>query len=304
MKKDKKMDGETLGGRLKGYEAEYEREIEPGMHIMARIDGHKFSKFTKGFKKPFDEILSKAMELTTMDLLEEFNAYTGYTQSDEITLVIPSLMTTDKHKGQNTPNWKHSYSGRVQKMSSLIAGFTTMKFNKHLTKLVKEYLEDNVTLLNLKEDFVIEGFHKYARTLQEKEGNAWFDCRVYGVDSDEEAFNSVLWRIRDAEKNSRSMFAQTYISHKKLQKLTGLEQVELCKEKTGNDWHLVDDRYKYGILVKKENYTKTSITPEHFIKGERIPEEETTVQRSRVTSWAQSMTYSDENVKLIMGKIK
>ena len=115
MKKDKKFNSETLGGRLKGYEADYEISIEPEKHLVVRIDGHKFSKYTRGFLKPFDEILSKAMELTTKDLLEEFNAYTGYTQSDEITLVIPSLMTVEKHRGENRPLWKHSYNGRIQK---------------------------------------------------------------------------------------------------------------------------------------------------------------------------------------------
>ena len=118
MKKDKKFDEQTLGGRLKGYEADYESSVEPEKHIVVRIDGHKFSKFTKGFKKPFDFILSESMRLTTQDLLEEFNAVTGYTQSDEITLIIPSLMTTDKHKGANKPGWTHGYSGRIQKMSS------------------------------------------------------------------------------------------------------------------------------------------------------------------------------------------
>lgn len=73
MKKDKKNNPETLGGRLKGYESEYEREISSDCNIICRINGHKFSKFTKGFKKPFDEILSNAMVLTTIDLLEEFN---------------------------------------------------------------------------------------------------------------------------------------------------------------------------------------------------------------------------------------
>ena len=285
MKKDKKFNSETLGGRLKGYEAEYESSIEPKKHIIARIDGHHFSKFTRGFEKPFDEILSKAMEYTTKDLLEEFNAVTAYQQSDEITLVIPSLMTAEKHRGENRPLWKHSYNGRIQKMSSLIAGFTTMKFNKHFEKLTESYGADN-------------SYDDRYRFLMNKAYNAWFDCRIYGVPSDEEAFNSVLWRVRDCIKNSKSVYAQTYCSHKQLQGLTGQEQVQYCKEKTGNDWEEVEDRYKYGILVKRQYYIKEV---DANIPGVYMPEK---VQRSEIVSWSQHLVYSDENVKMVMSKVK
>jgi len=274
MKKSKKFNTETLGGRLKGYEREYEKIIENHKHIIVRIDGHRFSKFTRGFNKPFDEILSKTMEMTTIDLCAEFKAYTGYTQSDEITLVIPSLMTKENHKGLNAPQWKHGYSGRVQKLASLIAAFATMSFNKYLRK-------------NIENDY-------NKRQLWNKLDSAWFDARVYGVDSDEEAFNSILWRIRDAEKNSRSVFAQTYCSHKKLQNKTGLEQVQYCLEKTGKDWNKLEDRYKYGILVKKELYMKETQDNDEIKQ----------VQRSRFVTFSKKLEFSKENVELIMSKYK
>ena len=318
MKKDKKNNPETLGGRLKGYESDYEREIDPELHIVCRIDGHKFSKFTKGFLKPFDEILSNAMVLTTIDLLEEFNAVTSYTQSDEITLIIPSLkdITVDnreshKHKIHKRirEDWKHEYSGRVQKMSSLIAGFTTMKFNKHLKDEADKFYDSKCINNPSKVDNeTYENYVSYIQNIYSKKiGNAWFDCRVYGVDTDEEAFNSVLWRIRDAEKNSRSMFAQSFCSHKELQGKTGLEQVEYCKEKTGKDWNNIEDKYKYGVLVKKEQYEKEC---KIYISNRRKGEEplETTgasiALRTRFVQWAQHLVYSEDNVNLIMRKYK
>ena len=199
-----------LGDRMKMYEAEYETNIESGKHIICRIDGHHFSSFTRGFNKPFDSIISKAMELTAMDLLTEFNATTSYVQSDEITLVIPSYEdnTVDNRKSTKhklhklvRENWNHAYSGRVQKMASLIAGFTTMKFNKHLSDLVFEYpFQDR--------DYETGLSGEYERTLHTKLGNAWFDARIYGVESKEEAFNSFLWRSRDNTKNSKSNWSQ------------------------------------------------------------------------------------------------
>jgi tRNA(His) 5'-end guanylyltransferase len=290
-----------LGDRMKYYEKQTEFEISPEEHIVVRIDGHKFSKYTKGFQKPFDAILSKVMELTTTDLVDEFNATTGYTQSDEITLIIPSFKDNTKDTRKSTKhklqkkvrdNWNHGYSGRVQKMSSLISSFATMSFNEHLKRITYDAFFNGG--VETEED------RKYIEKISnEKVGKAWFDARVYGVPSKEEAFNSVLWRIRDAEKNSRSMFAQTYCSHKKLMNKTGEEQVEFCKAETGKDWELVEDRYKYGILVKKERFVKI-IEFNEYNNATDVGG----VERTRLTSWSQHMVYSDENVDLIMRKVR
>ena len=80
-----------LGDRLKEYEKRSETNISPDEHLIIRIDGHKFSKFTKGFETPFDDVFREAMVRTAEDLHERFNAYTTYTQSDEITLLLPVL---------------------------------------------------------------------------------------------------------------------------------------------------------------------------------------------------------------------
>ena len=87
-KMKKNMREESLGTRLKGYEKAFETRIDAEDFIVCRIDGHKFSKYTKGMKKPFDSILSNTMVKTTEALVEKFGAVTGYTQSDEITLIF------------------------------------------------------------------------------------------------------------------------------------------------------------------------------------------------------------------------
>jgi hypothetical protein len=50
-----------------------------------------------------------------------------------------------------------------------------------------------------------------------KLGKAYFDSRLMELPSDIEAFNMLLWRMRDCEKNSKNTFAQEYISHRELQ---------------------------------------------------------------------------------------
>lgn len=299
-----------LGSRLKGYEREFETVIDPNMHLVVRIDGHKFSKYTEGFVKPFDKVLSKAMELTTIDLLEKFSAYCAYTQSDEITLIIPSLKdrsidnrasTDHKLDKRIRKDWEHFFGGRVQKTVSLISAYTTMRFNIHMHELLPRIgfdypWEYGITHENVNKQHNM--WLEYLNLIQYKKlGNAWFDCRVYGVLDDAEAFNSVMWRVRDAEKNSRSMFAQAYCSHKELQKLTGEEQVQYCLEKTGKNWVEVEDRYKYGILVKREQYEGEGLNPKTQQKVKTI--------RTRTVTWSERLTrYSEGSKNLVMAQFK
>ena len=294
---------ETLGDRLKDYEAKWERSIDVNEHIVIRIDGHKFSKFTKGFKRPYDEILSRAMEQTTKDLLKEFNAVVGYTQSDEISLIITRPASKKVHynkkPSQDINNLNHAYNGRIQKIASLASAFATMAFNRALTSLYEEQktLERDLDQVH---DFEYRvAFGKYMDIFESKIGNAWFDARVYSVDSDIEAFNSILWRCRDAEKNSRSMFAQNFCKSRDLQNMNGREQVDFCLKETGNDWEKVDDRYKYGMIIKKRKYNK-------LIRGEDVNRfcgtVTGTVERTEIYSFSKHLTFSDDNVNLIMEK--
>lgn len=291
MKKDKKTNTESLGGRLKGYESEFEMIIPSENHLMIRIDGHHFSSFTKGFKKPFDNILSETMVKTTEDLVDRFDAYTGYTQSDEITLFLPSLkdITVDDRKKKThklhkriRDDWQHSFSGRTQKIASLVAAYTTIRFNYHFNKLLSKETKENGES--------IDEFIKYINLLQSKLDSAYFDCRVFGVPDEDEVFNTFMWRNRDCLKNSQSMFSRSYCSHRELQNKNGQEQIQYCLEKTEKDWNLIEDKFKYGTFIKKELYLKET-------------EENNQVQRSRIIRLSKRLTeFSKENIDLITRK--
>ena len=376
-----KNEKDSLAIRMKSYEAQYEQRISYDEFLICRIDGHKFSKFTKGFDKPFDKILSETMIKTTESLIKKFGAVTGYTQSDEISLVFPPMYKeklvpiewkeievnynnipeyrvfdrkdeflghlkivyelvdetyniTDfyitNENGQtldqctlqnNNPQTKvkteemfkkylikrvditneQIFGGRVQKMTSLISAFTTMTFNKHLikeinlqTKVLQEYFNNSFSL----DEDEIE-FNKKMETYTSKAGNAWFDARVFSVPTKEEAFNTILHRVRDCEKNSRSVFAYTYCGHKKLLNKTGQEQVQFCKEQTGHDWELIEDYLKYGTFIKKEQYLKP------ISSGAMDYNQNEFVERTRLIRFAKKLTtFSDDNVDLIVRKYK
>lgn len=168
------INNKSLGSRMKNYEKDCEFIIGNKPYIVIRIDGHKFSKFTKNYKKPFDDIISKAMELTTIELFKYFDAVEGYTQSDEITIVL--------EKPKNDKN--HKYNGRTQKIASLVSSYTTMKFNNHLFKLTGKLAE------------------------------AVFDARVFAIKDISEVYYALSWRRRDAIRNSKSVYSQSFCSHK------------------------------------------------------------------------------------------
>ena len=57
------MDRTTLGDRMKNnYENISRYYLTRRMPVIVRLDGCHFHTFTKGFKKPFDEILVKTMQ--------------------------------------------------------------------------------------------------------------------------------------------------------------------------------------------------------------------------------------------------
>jgi len=85
---------DDLGDRMKEFEsAEAGRRLMPLLPICIRLDGRSFSRYTAKLNKPFDIQMSGIMVTTTKLLVDETNAAMGYTQSDEISLVLrqPSL---------------------------------------------------------------------------------------------------------------------------------------------------------------------------------------------------------------------
>ena len=247
-----KSNTESLGDRITNYAAAVNYIIPKEEYLIYRIDGHHFSSFTKGFDKPFDTALSNAMVATTRDLHNRFNAYSSFTQSDEIALFIPTL------KDAKDNYIEHQFGGRTDKINSLVAAFTTMSFNKHLFDEYQYELDKHRD--NFEDSFRLTAeekeSQKHLARFKDKLGNAYFDCRCFGVPTIEEAFNVFMWRSRDCIKNSKSMFAQAYVPHKELQKKNGEEQIQYCLEKTGKDWNQIEDRFKYGVLIKKELYKK------------------------------------------------
>ena len=111
---------DSLGDRMKRYEYVSRNYLTRRVPVIIRIDGKAFHTFTKGMRKPFDRVLMSAMQETMRFLCANIQGCVfGYTQSDEITLVLTDYASirTDAWFGYN-----------VQKMCSIAASMATLAF--------------------------------------------------------------------------------------------------------------------------------------------------------------------------------
>lgn len=207
------MKKDSLGDRIKFYESfTTSAKLMHNIPIIVRLDGCAFHNFTKGLNRPYDENLSKLMIETTKYLCSETNAKIGYTQSDEITLIL----FTDSFES------KILFDAKLFKLTSVLASKCSTFFNSKLS----EYLPSK------------------------KDKMPVFDCRIFNVPSKAEAANTLLWRKKDAIRNSISMAAQSNFSHKDLQNKSSRDMLSMLEQKN-IIWENYPSFFKWGTFVKK-----------------------------------------------------
>ncbi len=118
---------DELGKRMKTFYEEIPKtKLMRRVPVAIRIDGKAFHTFTKGFQKPFDEVLIKSMQDTMKYLCENIQGCVlGYTQSDEITLILVD------YKKLTSSAW---FDYEVQKVCSIAASMATIAFNKYFSE--------------------------------------------------------------------------------------------------------------------------------------------------------------------------
>lgn len=222
---------DDLGLRMKEfYESVPKTRLMRRTPVMIRIDGKAFHTFTRGFQKPFDEVLVKSMQETMRYLCENIQGCVlGYTQSDEITLVLID------YKKLASSAW---FDYEVQKMCSIAASIATMAFNK--------FFYDNIPV-----DTEYTG--KYYTALEK---GALFDARAFNVPR-EEVTNFVYWRQLDATRNSIQMLGQANFSHKELQNKSCNMIQDMLFTQRGINWNDLPTHLKRGSCCIKDN---TNIT--------------------------------------------
>jgi tRNA(His) 5'-end guanylyltransferase len=238
------MSKDKIGDRMKyNYENRTKQFLTRRVPTIIRLDGKAFHTYTKGLNKPFDDGLIADMQETTKFLCDNVQGCKlGYTQSDEITLVL-----TD-YDNLQTDAW---FDYNVQKMTSVSASIATAKFNqlrlqRHFNKSQKE-----VDVINKSNFFDYDSVRVDNVGAQQK--LAFFDSRVFQIGEKEEVVNSLIWRQQDAERNSIQMLAQSLYSQKQLHgKNTSVLQ-DMCWQK-GQNWNDLDSSKKRGSLILKQIY--------------------------------------------------
>lgn len=189
---------DALGDRMKEfYENRSKTYLTRRTPVIIRLDGKAFHSFTKGFKRPYDEIFHEAMNETLRYLCKNIQGCKiGYTQSDEITLLLTDYekLTTDAWFG---------YS--VQKMCSVAASMATLAFNQEFRKAFEGYFNEYTT----SEEY-------YVTMCKAIDKGAMFDARVFNIPKEEVA-NCFIWRQQDATRNAIQMLGQSHFSHKELE---------------------------------------------------------------------------------------
>ena len=230
-----------LDKRMKRYEYVNRTYLTERLPVIIRLDGKSFHTFTRGFNKPFDDILQETMARTCEYLgANIMGCKLAYTQSDEISLLLINYESTD------SDSW---FKNNVCKMASVSASMATMAFNYYFQKIITEKFNCNdwPALPYWGEDISKDetGFFKMAV----------FDSRVFTLPK-EEVCNYFIWRQQDASKNSVNMVAQSVFSHSELQNLnTNQLQEKLWQEKNIN-WNDYPVPNKRGICVTRQEYQK------------------------------------------------
>ena len=203
------MDKTTLGDRMKNnYENVNRFYLTRRMPVIIRVDMRAGHTFTKGMNKPFDDVFVKTMQETMEYLCENIQGCVlGYTQSDEISLVLVDYaeLTTDAWFGNN-----------LQKMCSVSASMATLAFNKFFSGRVQEFMYDCCDEFG--DDVLPEKQNDYelAHNVYFKKFNAaMFDSRVFTIPK-EEVCNYLIWRQQDSTRNSIQSVGQANFSQKEL----------------------------------------------------------------------------------------
>ena len=241
------MDRSDLAERMKGYEKRNRYYLQRRMPVILRLDMRAGHSFTKGFKRPFDEVFIKSMQNTAKYLCENIqNCKLSYQQSDEITLL---LVDYDK---LNTDCF---FDYRVDKLCSIAASMATMVFNKFFEKYVNEYRFSKWDGISKYED----GTWGYIQTLLNAvDKGAMFDARCFNIPK-EEVTNNFYWRQLDASRNSIQMVGQANFSHKELQNKSCNDIQDMLMTQKGINWNDFPTYQKRGsCCVKKEIENKST----------------------------------------------
>lgn len=140
---------------MKDYEVYSTLKVPKNSRIIVRLDGRAFHKLACDLKlvKPYDENFYNVMAAVCEELFKEFSPSFVYTFSDEISLLF-----------KNVP-----FDGRIEKIDSVIAGFTSSSFAMNYDADFKKPPAFDSRVIPINDDDIV----KYFRWRQDE---SWRNC--------------------------------------------------------------------------------------------------------------------------------
>lgn len=209
-----KIQKDSLGDRMKGYENAYRSYLPKRIPLILRLDGKSFSNYTRTCERPYDQKLVNALNSVAIALCKEIQgAKLAYLQSDEITILVYETDFESKP-------WFNNNINKMLSVSAAIASATMTVESENVFGKIKP---------------------------------AYFDARIFPVPIDE-VLNSITWRQQDATRNAISMQARAVASHKECNNKNSKQLQELMFQKAGINFSKLPTEQKRGrcVLKKKE----------------------------------------------------
>ena len=213
---------DSLGDRIKNqYEDRTRYYLPRRTYTITRVDGKAFHTFTRGLNKPYDLDFMSCMDAAAISLCKEIaGARFAFVQSDEI-----SILSTD-FEDEGSQAW---FDGNLQKWVSVSAATATAAFN------------------NKVHEYIVKGNAKLGTT---KKPTAVFDARAFSIPDYIEVENYFVWRQQDAARNSVTLLASNYASHKQLHGKSTKDRHDVIHA-AGDNWANHPVRFKHGGVIRR-----------------------------------------------------
>lgn len=187
----------ALGDRMKAnYEDRARYHLLRRTPVVVRVDGRAFHTWTRKLDRPFDQWVIDTMVRAAREVADDMQGCKAvYIQSDEASFVL-----TDFDK-LTTEAW---FDYNKSKVESISAAVMSVSFNGWWPKG------------------------------KPRDSAAIFDSRAFNVPL-AEVSNYFLWRMKDWERNSVSMYCHAHFSHKEMHGQGRADQHEMLHSK-GLNW--------------------------------------------------------------------
>lgn len=250
---------DSLGDRMKQYEYVTRNYLTRKLPVIIRLDGKAFHSFTRGLKKPFDDIFVKSMQDTMKYLCENVQGCVlGYCQSDEITLVLVDYQNRDASA------W---FDNNIQKMVSVSASMATLAFNRFFAEEVHTFRNH----MKYDDDGYLDKDEYNLWVIYNKAANkgAMFDSRVFTVPK-EEVINCLVWRQQDATRNSIQSVGQANFSHNQLHGKNCSNIQDMLMLENGINWNDYPTYLKRGSCCIKKPFKINEGTEQEAVRNKWV----------------------------------